>query len=211
MENLKQIRPYVDLAVTVFEQKHINHIKMLILILHRHRPKWDSFFDDFKSFLYRIEKADPDYKFVSSLSDFLSKKLGNPIDSLYTYLEKQGYNLNELSDIEKTYDEGAFLNRLPNNPWLLKALMFYLFQPRLTLKFFLETFPSLSISEQKLLSNFEKLSNSLQEKVLAYTKELVIAAELEQLKKSSIEIKKDSVEPQPHIIEKNNANETEII
>ena len=71
----------------------------------------------------------------------------------------KGYTENNIPDLQITYDEGAFFNRLSKNTSFLFVSLFYLYQPKLTEKFFkLSLLHYLTAEEEDLIKSYRKLS-----------------------------------------------------
>lgn len=179
--SLITIEPFIDPAVKELTQKSLDKLSGLLIALKRIRGSWMEYFEDFLSFLKKVEKQDPDLYIYRSYVKFLTDKLGGDLhDRLYTFLASKGYGETELSRIltEKTFNEGAFINRLPKtNSWYLWLCVFYLYQPRLSQKFFWEKLTYLSSKEEEiLLSNYRSLPFKLQDKVFENIQELATAS-----------------------------------
>lgn len=174
--DLINIKYSVDPALKELTQKKLDEISSILLALRRIRPSWINYFEDFVAFLKKVQKQDPELFIYQSYSKCLAKELDRDLfESLYDFLDSKGYDELKLSNIlsTKTYDEGAFLNRLPkNNIWFLWLCIFYLYQPRLSQKFFWDKLNYLSSEEEALLSNYRVLPFKLQNKVSEYIQQL---------------------------------------
>lgn len=184
---LLHIKSFVDPAVMELSENAIKTFHHLFVAFRRIRPSWVAYVDDFQVFLTKLEKHDPDCTFfplfVEALTNHLDKK--NPWEKLYSYLEGKGFTIEVLSNMQLSYNEKAFTNRLSKNLFILQPLLFFFYQPRFSIKFFLDSASFLSEEEDILLSDFQKLSPDLKNRVSAYAKDLVKAEHLQSLKKLS--------------------------
>lgn len=188
--SLSPIEPFVDPAIKELTQKSRDKLSSLLIALRRIRKSWIRYFEDFLLFLKKIQEQDPDLYIYHSYIKYLTDKLqGDLFERLYAFLASKGYRESELSLIlsQKTFDEGAFINRLPkNNSWYLWLCIFYLYQPRLSQKFFWDKLAYLSSKdEEDILSNYRALPLNVQEKVSKYMQELAGKRESSSQSKNS--------------------------
>lgn len=168
---------FVDPTLKMFAEKERKQLFSLLIALRRIRDTWMNYFEDFLDFLKKVQKRDPNLSIYPRYVKFLSEQFdGDITEHLYEYLDSKGYDEAKLSRIylEKDFNEGAFINRLPkNNAWYLSTCIFYLYQPRLSQKFFWKELAYLAKEEKDLLSNYRALSDELQDKVSEYVERLV--------------------------------------
>ena len=175
MDRLLPISPFIDPVIKELTQKSFDKLTSILIVLRRIRPTWNKFFEDFVSFLKKIEKQDPDFYIYPEYLHYLTKECSDPTSKLFHFLEKHGYNENSLSSIlqNKTYDEGAFINRLPKqNAWFLWLCIFYLLEPRLTQKFFMnKLIYSTDENEEELVALYRMLDDKSRNKVIKILKD----------------------------------------
>lgn len=185
MSKLYHIEPFIDPAVKELTANSLDQISSILIALRRIRKNWMKWFEDFLSFLKKIEAQAPDFYIYQVYLKYLSHKINkNPYQALITFLEEKGYNESELSSIllQKEYDEGAFLNRLPKtNAWFLWTCVFYLYEPRLTYNFFFNNLTYTILDDEKdLLSIFRKLKPDHQKSLLTYMRQMELHQDLER-------------------------------
>lgn len=189
MSKLVVIEPFVDPALKELLEKSKDNLTSLLIALRRIRTSWLKYFDDFLIVLNKIEKQDPDMHIYTKFWNYLSTQLGcEPLQHLYDFLSHKGYGEQELAALlsQKTFDEGAFANRLfHKNPLYIWMCIFYLQEPRLTQKFFWNQLEYLDKDETALVSNYRKLSFSLQDKVSENVQRLTIAENLSLKKRNT--------------------------
>ena len=187
---LLRAEPLVDPTLKMFAEKKPDKLFPLLIALRRIRERFMDYFEYFLELLKKIQKHDPNLFIYPRYVKFLSKHLGGDImEHLYEYLDSKGYDEANLSRIylEKDFNEGAFINRLPkDNVWYLLMCIFFLYQPLLSQKFFWEELEYLEKEEKDLLSNYRALSNNLQDKVSEYVARLVKG---EVLRKTEMKLK----------------------
>lgn len=191
MSKLVIIEPFVDPALKELLEKSKDNIASLLIALRRIRTSWLKYFDDFLIVLNKIEKQDPDMHIYSKFWNYLSNQLGRePLQHLYDFLSRKGYGEQELAALlsQKTFDEGAFVNRLfHKNPLYIWMCIFYLQEPRLTQKFFWNQLEYLDKDEVTLVSNYRKLSFRLQDKVSENVQKLTTAENLSLKKRNTVD------------------------
>ena len=175
MSNPISIEFLVDPAIKEFSEKNLQRISCLLIALRRIRGSWMDFFEDFIEFLKKkVEKQDTDLFIYHKYIKFLEKKLGGNIhERLFDFLAHHGYGDIKLLNIKKDYNELAFINRLPKtNMYFLWICIFYLYQPRLSQKFFWETLEYVLEDEKDLLDNYRTLPLNIQDKVVGYMQDI---------------------------------------
>ncbi len=185
MKNLLPIKHFVDPALKEFTEASKKRLSCILIALSRIRGSWMKYFEDFVDFLKKnVEKQDPDLYIYYKYTKYLTYKLNKNItEGLFKFLESKGYGENELWNIEKTYNERAFINRLPQtNAWFFWICIFYLYQPGYSQKFFWEELEYVLEDEKTLLSNYRVLPLDMQEKVAQYMKNLADGVHISELK-----------------------------
>lgn len=188
MNNLLHIEPFVDPALKELTENSLKNLTAVLIVLRRIRGSWMNYFEDFIDFLKKkVEKQDPDLFIYHKYTKFLTEKLeGDICASLFEYLEEKGYGAKQLENIRRDFNENAFINRLPKtNAWFLWMCIFYLYQPRLSQKFFWGKLEYVLEDEAELLSNYRALPENTQDKIAEYMKDVANEAHLNKLKYKS--------------------------
>lgn len=177
MPELIPIKDLVDAALNGFQSNEtLDKAQRIFIALRRIRKGFEGSFEDFKELLKKIENADPNFYIFSSYVSFLTEKLdATPWDHMQTMLHENGFDKQTLMSMSITLDEKANINRLPKKVKAIYICIFFLLKPRLTYKFFMEYLcvPH-SADEEKLLTNFRKLSPKNQSRFLDAIKEVVL-------------------------------------
>lgn len=172
MDNLIKVEFLVEPALKALTSGNMEALQSVLIALRRIRNKWRNSLDDFVTFLNKNIHQDSDFLSYFSFFRFISQKFnGQPFATIMKFLEEKGYCKDTLSFvfIHRDYDEGAFLNRLPNNNqyFFLLACIYYIFNPQLTIKYFMEQliYPFCD-EEKKLLENYRRLPQKKQTQIL---------------------------------------------
>ena len=175
MADLIHIKYLVDQALADLAQGKQRMIRNTIILLRRLRPKWNEFFETFQILLKQIEAMETRCYFYERYMSYLKRSLNDdPWEHLSEYLFDKGYTENNIQDLEITYDEGAFFNRLSKNTSFLFVNLFYLYQPKLTEKFFkLSLLHYLTAEEEDLIKNYRKLSYKNQDEISSRIEEMI--------------------------------------
>lgn len=178
MDRLLPIAPFIDPTIKQLTQKSLDKFSSILIALRRVRGQsWEKYTEDFIEFLKKIEKQDPELYVYPVFLNYISKYHPEPIQSVFNFLERKGYNEQVLSELLKdNLDEGAFINRLPKqNAWFLWLCVFYLFDPRQTQKFFMDNliYP-IDKSEEELVMLYRTLPIKAQDKFIKTLQEVSI-------------------------------------
>ena len=168
MNTLIPLKDLIDSALLGFaNQKTRTYIEHIFIIVRRLRKNWEYWCDDFVNLLKKIEKSDPNFYCFAAFMNFLTEKFNEaPFKKLLDDLNSKGYNQEAILSISLTSNEIACIARIPSNIKAINWALFFLYQPRLTIKYFTETlFLPLSDQEKKLLENYQKLSFDIQRKI----------------------------------------------
>lgn len=174
MSVLIPIKYLVDSALEDLTQENQRMLRNTIIVLRRLRQSWLKYFEDFQITLKAIEKREPRCYFFQRYMKYLSDHLETtPWESLNNYLLSKDFSDNKISALSVEYDEGAFFNRLSKNVNYLLISLFYLYQPRLTQKFFTtQLLHYLSPEEEDMLSHYQTLPKVYQKQVASYIEEI---------------------------------------
>ena len=176
MSNLEHVKSSVEPVLNKLTKTDFDELSRILIALRRirRRGSWMEYFEDFMEYFEdfvdflkkKVEKQDPHFFIYHKYTKFLDDKLdGNLRDGLYNFLKENGYGENELCNIKKAYNEGVFINRLPKHTYAFWMCIFYLYQPRLSQKFFWNELEYVSGAEKALLSYYRTLPDKDQEDI----------------------------------------------
>ena len=174
MKNLVPAYKLVDSSLDCFRTGNpSNELKRILALLYRLQPNCENYFEDFRSYIEKLAYYDDEFSFYSDLRIYLARtfNVDNPLDAVYTRLNKKGYSKSDINSMRFSPDEQKFVAALPSKRNFLYILIFYLHSPQKTMKFFMENMTApLTKEEYELLKAFRRLNDENQARVLSYAK-----------------------------------------
>ncbi len=167
---------------------YYNEQQHTFIAIYRIRQSWHRFFQAFISVFNKIIEKDLEVSFYDEFIAFLTKKLcSSPWKMLYECLNQNSYDKKSVSKMIFSQSEKDLLESFPQNPKFLTILIFFLFQPILTQRFFMEhSIYLLSKPERNVLSYYQTLPPELQNRVFVYMEKLAEYSVLDKSKVNNI-------------------------